>query len=72
MVINNKLVHSLFGNKSNGTYINEPCFAHFIRKSKELGFAILGHSDDNLDRELGQAKNLMKILKMSLNAKFFV
>lgn len=48
-------------------------FCSFYKKiKKELGFAILGHYDDNLDRELGQAKNLMKILKMSLNAKFFV
>lgn len=61
-------------NKNNGTYIGEPYFAHFIRKAKELGFAILGHEnyDDDLDRELGQAKNLMKIFENDPNAKIFV
>lgn len=61
-------------NKSNGTYINEPYFAHFIRKAKELGFVILGHEnyDDSLDRELGQAKNLMKIFENNPDAKIFV
>ena len=69
--VDNKI--TFIPNKSNGTYINESYFAHFIRKSKELGFVILGHEnyDDNLDRELGQAKNLMKVFENDVDAKIF-
>jgi len=61
-------------NKNNGVYIDEPYFAHFIRKAKDLGFIILGHEnyEDNIDRELGQAKNIMKILENDPEAKIFL
>lgn len=61
-------------NKENGPYITEPYFAHFIREAKKLGFIIVGHenTDDNINRELGQAKNILKILDQDADAKIFI
>lgn len=61
-------------NKNNGNYINEPYFAHFLRKAKKLDFVILGHENynDELDRELGQARNILKIFDKDPDAKVFI
>lgn len=61
-------------NYNNGIYVSEPYFAHFIRKAKEMGFTVLGHenTDNTIDRELGQAKNILKILEQDPKAKIFV
>lgn len=61
-------------NYSNGFYTAEPYFAHFIRKAKEMGFIITGHesTDNNIDREVGQAKNIAKIFEQNPKAKIFV
>ncbi|WP_348812845.1 hypothetical protein [Flavobacterium maritimum] len=61
-------------NYHNGIYTDEPYFAHFIRKAIALGFIVSGHEnhDRNIDREIGQAKNILKILEKDPNAKIFV
>jgi hypothetical protein len=61
-------------NYKNGIYTDEPYFAHFIRKAITLGFTVSGHEnfDKSVDRELGQAKNIIKILDKDPNAKIFV
>lgn len=61
-------------NYNNGLYTSEPYFAHFIRKAKLLGFTVLGHEnvDKSSEREIGQAKNILKILDKDPNAKIFV
>lgn len=61
-------------NKENGPYISEPYFAHFIREAKKLNFTILGHEnyDKNINRELGQAENILKILEHDSTAKIFI
>ena len=61
-------------NYKNGLYTDEPYFAHFIRRAKELGFTISGHEnfDKNTEREIGQAKKILKILDKDPNAKIFV
>lgn len=61
-------------NKKNGDYIYEPYFAHFIRNAKKLDFVILGHENynDELDRELGQAINILKNFEKDPDAKIFV
>ena len=61
-------------NYKNGIYTDEPYFAHFIRKAIALGFAVSGHEnfDKGVDRELGQAKNVIKILEKDPKAKIFV
>jgi hypothetical protein len=61
-------------NYKNGIYTDEPYFAHFIRKAIALGFTVSGHEnfDKNVDRELGQAKNIVKILEKNPSAKIFV
>lgn len=61
-------------NIKNGFYTNEPYFAHFIRKANALGFNIVGHEnyDESLDREIGQAKNIMKILEKDPKTKIFI
>ena len=66
--------NNLFPNYNNGFYTSEPYFGHFLRKAKELGFTILGHEnqDDSMDREMGQAKNIYKILQDDPKAKIFV
>ena len=66
--------NNLFPNYNNGFYTSEPYFGHFLRKAKELGFTILGHEnqDDSIDREIGQAKNIYKILQDDPKAKIFV
>jgi hypothetical protein len=58
-------------NYHNGLYTSEPYFAHFIRKAQLLGFTVLGHEnvDKSSEREIGQAKNILKILDKD-NAKF--
>lgn len=66
--------NNLFPNYNNGFYTSEPYFGHFLRKAKELGFTILGHEnqDDSIEREIGQAKNICKILYENPNAKIFI
>lgn len=61
-------------NYKNGIYTDEPYFAHFIRKAIALGFIVLGHEnfEKGVDRELGQAKNIVKILEKNPSAKIFV
>ncbi|HSD06571.1 hypothetical protein [Flavobacterium sp.] len=61
-------------NYGNGIYTDEPYFAHFIRKAFVLGFTVSGHEnvDKGVDRELGQAKNVMKILEKDPKAKIFI
>lgn len=61
-------------NYNNGIYTDEPYFAHFIRKAIALGFTISGHEnfDKGVDRELGQAKNVIKILEKDPKGKIFV
>ncbi|MFV5703037.1 hypothetical protein ACM55F_14290 [Flavobacterium sp. XS2P12] len=61
-------------NYHNGIYTDEPYFAHFIRKAIALGFTVSGHEnvDKGGDREMGQAKNIMKILEKDPKAKIFV
>lgn len=61
-------------NYNNGFYTGEPYFAHFIRKAKKLGFIIVGHEnkENNIDREVGQAKNIFKILEQDPKAKILV
>lgn len=61
-------------NYRNGLYTDEPYFAHFIRKAIMLGFTVSGHEnfDKGIDREMGQAKNIVKILERDSNAKIFV
>lgn len=67
-------INSFIPNIKNGFYINEPYFAHFIRKAKDLGFKIIGHenTDNTIDREAGQAKNIYKILEKNSQAKILV
>ncbi len=59
---------------SSGYYIREPNFGKLIRKAKELGFVIIGYENQNreINRELGQAQNLQKILEEHPNQKIFV
>ncbi|GGW86071.1 hypothetical protein GCM10008086_12970 [Salegentibacter mishustinae] len=59
---------------SSGYYIREPNFGKLIRKAKELGFVIIGYENENqeINRELGQAQNLQKILEEHPNYKIFV
>jgi hypothetical protein len=61
-------------NYNNGIYTDEPYFAHFIRKAIALGFTVSGHEnfDKGMDREIGQAKNVIKILEKDPKAKIFV
>ncbi|MDI1303700.1 MAG: hypothetical protein PSX42_02405, partial [bacterium] len=61
-------------NYRNGLYTSEPYFAHFIRKAIALGFTVAGHEnvDKGVDREMGQAKNIIKILEKDPKSKIFV
>jgi|GEM_PF-583748 len=61
-------------NSKNGLYTKEPYFGHFIRKANDMGFNIVGHEsyDKDIDREIGQARNIMKILEKDPKAKIFV
>jgi hypothetical protein len=61
-------------NYNNGLYTSEPYFAHFIRKAIALGFTVSGHEnfDKGVDREMGQAKNIIKILEKDPKARIFV
>ncbi|MCD9576275.1 hypothetical protein [Flavobacterium soyae] len=65
---------TIIPNSKNGLYTKEPYFGHFIRKAKKMGFTIVGHEnyDSSIDREIGQAKNIMKILERDPKAKIFV
>lgn len=61
-------------NAKNGFYIKDPYFGHFVRKANAMGFTLVGHenSDQKTNREIGQAKNIMKILEKDPKAKIFV
>lgn len=57
-----------------GYYTREVYFGHFIRRAKELGFTITGYEnqDDGINREIGQAQNLIRILEEDIDNKIFV
>ncbi|CAI2768277.1 hypothetical protein [Flavobacterium collinsii] len=61
-------------NAKNGFYIKDPYFGHFVRKANAMGFTLVGHenADQKIDREIGQAKNVMKILEKDPKAKIFI
>ncbi|OXB21836.1 hypothetical protein B0A80_15955 [Flavobacterium tructae] len=61
-------------NAKNGFYIKDPYFGHFVRKANAMGFTLVGHenSDQKIDREIGQAKNVMNILEKDPKAKIFI
>ncbi|KAF2516655.1 hypothetical protein [Flavobacterium foetidum] len=61
-------------NSNNGFYIKDPYFGHFIRKANAMGFNLLGHEnyESSIDREAGQAKNIMKLLERDPKAKIFI
>ncbi|WP_264530214.1 hypothetical protein [Flavobacterium sp. N502540] len=61
-------------NAKNGFYIKDPYFGHFVRKANAMGFTLVGHenSDQKIDREIGQARNVMKILEKDPKAKIFI
>lgn len=65
---------TIIPNSNNGFYIKDPYFGHFIRKANAMGFNLLGHEnyDRSIDREVGQAKNIMKILEKDPKAKIFI
>ena len=60
-------------NSDNGIYTNEPFYGHFLRKAKQMDLTILGHEnmDSKVDREIGQAQNIKKILDQDPKAKIF-
>jgi len=59
--------------KSTGYYTREPYFGNFIREALSLGYKIISYENFESDnRELGQAKNLKKIIDNNPNAKIFV
>ncbi len=60
-------------NNNNATYTREPFYGHFLRKAKQMGFIVLGHEnmDSKVERELGQAQNIKKILDKEPKAKIF-
>lgn len=66
--------HREFPTFHSGYYTREAYFGHFIRKAKELGFEIIGYENQDVDinRDLGQAQNLAKLLKEDINNKIFV
>lgn len=70
-ILNNHRPYPLL---SSGYYSREPFYAHLIRKAKIFGFTIIGYEnyDDNINRELGQAQNLIKILANNPESKIFV
>lgn len=65
---------ALIPNSKNGFYIKDPYFGHFVREANAMGFNLLGHEnqDRNVPREIGQAKNIMKILEKNPKEKIFI
>ncbi len=55
-----------------GTYIREPRMSNLIRKGHELGLKIFSYEQFSKDRELGQAKNIKKILDKDPNARIII
>ncbi len=60
-------------NDTKATYTREPFYGHFLRQAKKMGFTILGHEnmDSKVERDLGQAQNIKKILDKNPKAKIF-
>jgi hypothetical protein len=73
-VPNNKDNTASIPNSKNGFYIKDPYFGHFVRKANALGFNLFGHEnyEQSVPREIGQAKNIMKILEKNPKAKIFI
>lgn len=64
----------LIPNSKNGFYVKDPYFGHFLRKANALGFTLLGHEnqDQKMNREIGQARNIMKTLEQNPKEKIFI
>jgi hypothetical protein len=55
-------------------YTNEPQFGNLIREALRLGFTVFGYesTEKGKARELGQAKNILKILEKDPDAKVLI
>lgn len=62
--------------QKSGSYIKEPQFGNLIRYALELGFTIFSYEKAGVgsgySRELGQAKNIQKVIKENPNAKVLI
>jgi len=53
----------IIGGRSGSFYLNAPVMSNIIRTGLELGFNFFGYASRNKNRELGQAKNILKKTK---------
>lgn len=59
---------------SDGYYSREPQFGNFLRSALRIGFKVFAYEafNDPEGREIGQAKNIMRVLKSDPSAKIFI
>ena len=59
-----------------GTYIQEPQFGNLVREALALGFEVFAYEKAGVGsghpREIGQAKNILKVLRENPNAKVLI
>jgi len=56
-----------------GTYLSEPVYADLIRTALSLGFVVVSYESSSVDRELGQARNLVeRVLEQDPDARLVV
>jgi len=60
--------------QSDGYYTREPQYANMVRKALKLGFIVFGYESDGNGkaREIGQAKNIQKVLLKDSGAKILI
>src|SRR5690606_23968695 len=59
---------------SDGYYTSEPQFGNLIREASRVGFTLFGYesTEKGRERELGQARNILKILEGDPDAKILI
>src|SRR5690606_18409918 len=59
---------------NDGYYTNEPQFGNMIREALRLGFIVFGYESGGRgkEREMGQAANIVEILKNDPNTKILI
>jgi hypothetical protein len=72
----NELGYVSLDNPATGAYTQDPEFAYFLREAINLGYELVSYEVFNTksieERELGQAKNIAKIIENNPYAKVFI
>jgi len=74
LVSDSKINESKVLTLNDGYYTKEPQFGNLINKALSFGYYVFGYeyTDDDISRELGQAKNIYRMMQENSEGKFLI